>query len=131
LSLLYEASGQRLHLKRSLRFISGGPEYGSGSVDDRRNRKVDLQSVVASLIIYIVIIIMENYDNPLDMVQKNIGNRLYVRLRNRTEIEGVLVAYDEHLNMMIESVSIRKAEQTQQKKLMYLRGDTVLLLAKK
>jgi small nuclear ribonucleoprotein (snRNP)-like protein len=74
---------------------------------------------------------MENYDNPLDMVQKNIGNRLYVRLRNRTEIEGVLVAYDEHLNMMIESVSIRKAEQTQQKKLMYLRGDTVLLLAKK
>lgn len=74
---------------------------------------------------------MNSYDNPLDMVQKNIGNRLYIRLRNKTEIEGVLVGYDEHLNMMIESVSIKKSEQTQQKKLMYLRGDTVLLLARK
>jgi small nuclear ribonucleoprotein (snRNP)-like protein len=74
---------------------------------------------------------MESYSNPLEMIQKNIGNRLYVRLRNKTEIEGNLVAYDDHLNMMIEAASIRKHEQTQQKKLMYLRGDTVLLVAKR
>lgn len=65
------------------------------------------------------------------MVQKSIGSKLYVRLRNKTEIEGTLVGYDDHLNMMIESASIRKQDQTQLRKLMYLRGDTVLLLAKK
>ena len=75
---------------------------------------------------------MESYDNPLEMVQKNIGNKLYIRLRNKTEIEGVLVGYDEHLNMMIEAASIRKYQQTPQlRKLMYLRGDTVLLIGKK
>jgi small nuclear ribonucleoprotein (snRNP)-like protein len=72
---------------------------------------------------------MDSYDNPLEMVQNNIGNKLYIRLRNKTEIEGTLVAYDDHLNMMIEMASIRKQDQTQLRKLMYLRGDTVLLLA--
>ena len=65
------------------------------------------------------------------MMQKNIGNKLYVRLRNKTEIEGSLVGYDDHLNMMIESATIKKQGVNQQKKLMYLRGDTVLLVAKK
>jgi small nuclear ribonucleoprotein (snRNP)-like protein len=65
------------------------------------------------------------------MMQKNIGNKLYVRLRNKTEIEGSLVGYDDHLNMMIESATIRKQGVSQHKKLMYLRGDTVLLVAKK
>jgi small nuclear ribonucleoprotein len=74
---------------------------------------------------------MDNYENPLEMVQKNIGSRLYIRLRNKTEIDGTLVGYDDHLNMMIEQASIKKQEQTQQRKLMYLRGDTVLLIAKR
>lgn len=29
---------------------------------------------------------MNNYENPMEMVQKNIGNKLYIRLRNKTEI---------------------------------------------
>lgn len=74
---------------------------------------------------------MQSYENPLDMMQKSIGEKLYVRLRNKTEIEGSLVGYDEHLNMMIETATIKKAETTRVKKLMYLRGDTVLLVAKK
>jgi len=27
---------------------------------------------------------MDSYDKPFDMVQKNIGNKIYVRLRNRS-----------------------------------------------
>jgi small nuclear ribonucleoprotein (snRNP)-like protein len=74
---------------------------------------------------------MQSYENPLEMMQKSIGSKLYVRLRNKTEIEGSLVGYDDHLNMMIESATIRKQGVNQQKKLMYLRGDTVLLVAKR
>ncbi len=75
---------------------------------------------------------MDSYENPLEMVQKSIGSKLYIRLRNKTEIDGVLVGYDEHLNMMIEGASVRRHEQVPQlRKLMYLRGDGVLLIAKK
>jgi small nuclear ribonucleoprotein (snRNP)-like protein len=42
------------------------------------------------------------------MVRKSIGESLIVRLRNKTEIEGKLLAYDEHLNMMIENVVVRR-----------------------
>lgn len=66
------------------------------------------------------------------MVQKNIGNKLYVRLRNKIEIEGKLIGYDEHLNMMIEEANIKRdGGSSQFKNLMYLRGDTVLLLARR
>lgn len=74
---------------------------------------------------------MDSYDKPFDMVQKNIGNKIYVRLRNRSEIEGILIGYDEHLNMMLEHATIKKEDQKIMRNLMYLRGDTVLLLAKK
>lgn len=42
------------------------------------------------------------------MVQKSIGSKLYIRLRNKIEIEGKLIGYDEHLNMMIEDASIKR-----------------------
>lgn len=65
------------------------------------------------------------------MVRKSIGESLIVRLRNKTEVEGKLLAYDEHLNMMIENVVVRREGEAHPKALMYLRGDTVLLLARK
>jgi small nuclear ribonucleoprotein len=73
---------------------------------------------------------MDSYDKPFDMVQKNIGNKIYVRLRNRSEIEGILIGYDEHLNMMLENASIKKKDQKNMRNLMYLRDSTVLILAK-
>ena len=42
-----------------------------------------------------------------------------------------MVGYDDHLNMMMESATIKKQGVDQHKKLMYLRGDTVVLVAKK
>ena len=51
---------------------------------------------------------MDSFETPLEMVRKNIGNQLYVRLRNKTEVEGRLIGYDDHLNMMIDDVLIKK-----------------------
>ena len=73
---------------------------------------------------------MQSYDQPLDMVGKSIGERMVIRLRNKTQIDGKLVAYDEHLNLMIEAATIRKGDTTTSRNLMYLRGDTVLLMGK-
>lgn len=63
-------------------------------------------------------------------MRKKIGEQIYVRLRNQTSIEGKLVAYDEHLNMMIQNLKITKEKEVQEKNLMYLRGDTVMLVGR-
>lgn len=46
-------------------------------------------------------------------MKKKIGEPIYVRLRNQTSIQGKLVAYDEHLNMMIENLKITKGSEVQ------------------
>lgn len=75
---------------------------------------------------------MESYNSPLDMVQKSIGTGICVRTRHRTTVEGTLVGYDDHLNMMLENAQVTAKEgQIQLRRLMYLRGDTVILIAKK
>ena len=51
---------------------------------------------------------MSNYDIPLDFVKKSIGTRVVIRLRNKVHIRGELVAYDDHLNMMIKDASLKR-----------------------
>ena len=63
-------------------------------------------------------------------MKKKIGEQIYVRLRNQTSIQGKLVAYDEHLNMMLQNLKITKGAEVNEKNLMYLRGDTVMLVGK-
>jgi small nuclear ribonucleoprotein (snRNP)-like protein len=49
----------------------------------------------------------------LELLKKKIGEQIYVRLRNQTGVEGQLVAYDEHLNMMIQNSKISKGTDIQ------------------
>lgn len=74
---------------------------------------------------------MQNYESPLDLLRKNIGEGIYVRMRNKTEVEGKLIGYDEHLNMMIDEASVRKQDSKQMRNLLYLRGDTIVLVARR
>lgn len=74
---------------------------------------------------------MNNYDTPLDLLRHNIGQPISVRLRNTAELEGKLIGYDEHLNMMIDEATIRKDGGQQYRNLVYLRGDTIMVVGKK
>ena len=56
---------------------------------------------------------MNSYEEPLELMKKKIGEQIYVRLRNQTSIQGKLVAYDEHLNMMIQNLKINKGTDVQ------------------
>jgi len=51
---------------------------------------------------------MSNYEAPLDFVRKSIGEKVLIRLRNKVNIRGELVAYDDHLNMMIKDASLKR-----------------------
>ncbi len=41
-------------------------------------------------------------------MHKNVGEKVTVRLRNKMSISGKLVAFDEHLNLMIEEATMKK-----------------------
>ena len=56
---------------------------------------------------------MNSYEEPLELMKKKIGEQIYIRLRNQTSIQGKLVAYDEHLNMMIQNLKINKGTDVQ------------------
>lgn len=73
---------------------------------------------------------MSNYEAPLDFVRKSIGEKVLIRLRNKVNIRGELVAYDDHLNMMIKDASLKRESNTEEKHLIYLRGDMILLVGK-
>jgi small nuclear ribonucleoprotein (snRNP)-like protein len=56
-----------------------------------------------------------------------------VQFRNNTKIDGTLIAYDEHMNLMLKDIDLLKinSEKGEQKKLVYLRGDSVKLVGVK
>lgn len=42
---------------------------------------------------------------PLELVDKAIGSRIWVILRNGLEFKGTLVGFDDYVNMVLEDVS--------------------------
>lgn len=63
-------------------------------------------------------------------MHKNVGEKVTVRLRNKMSISGKLVAFDEHLNLMIEEATMKKEDKSYYKNLIYLRGDMIMLAGK-
>lgn len=42
---------------------------------------------------------------PLELVDKNIGSRIWVILRNGLEFKGTLIGFDDYVNMVLKDVS--------------------------
>ena len=64
---------------------------------------------------------------PLDSINQTKGKRVLVELKNGKKFEGKLVAFDIHLNIVLEDV----IEYDQEKKKypwIFLRGDMVMIL---
>lgn len=51
---------------------------------------------------------MNTYQEPLDLLKQSIGEQIYIRMRNGTELDAKLVAYDEHVNLMLQDVVISR-----------------------
>lgn len=47
---------------------------------------------------------MNTLDEPLDLLKYSISQQIYIKMRNNIELKGVLVSYDNHLNMIISKV---------------------------
>jgi U6 snRNA-associated Sm-like protein LSm3 len=71
---------------------------------------------------------------PFDLLALLLQEQVFVKLRHGRSMTGVLVAYDEHLNLMLNDAieSVRDADgtiDTNQLQIVYVRGDLVVAVA--
>ena len=66
---------------------------------------------------------------PLDVLDKAKGKRIITRLKNGSEITGVLQAFDLHLNIWLEDAQETKDDKTVRLGSVLLRGDTIVLVS--
>ena len=63
---------------------------------------------------------------PLDVLDRAKGKRIILRLKNGSEVTGVLQAFDLHLNIWLEDAEERKDEKVTKLGSALLRGDTII-----
>ncbi len=69
-------------------------------------------------------------DRPLYILNKSIGNRVIVELRNKREYRGVLVGYDPHMNLVLKTAEeIHDNEVMRKLELVIVRGDNVVYIS--
>lgn len=56
-------------------------------------------------------------ERPLDFLNERKGKKVLVKLKNNDEISGLLIAFDMHINILIE---------TKKNNIMFLRGDFII-----
>ncbi len=66
---------------------------------------------------------------PIDVLDRSKGKRVIVRLKNGTEITGVLQAFDLHLNIWLEEAEERREDTHIKLGSVLIRGDTILLVS--
>ena len=79
---------------------------------------------------------------PLDLIKLSIGERVYIKCRGGRELQGMLHAFDSHMNLVLEDVEETvttveidpetEEELTQSRKrtveMLFVRGDGVILV---
>ena len=73
-------------------------------------------------------------ERPLDLIRLSLDERITVKCRGERTLTGRLHAFDEHLNMVLGDVEERfvpsaAAEEVRSFAMLFVRGDTVILVA--
>ncbi|MCF6336292.1 MAG: hypothetical protein L3J12_11190 [Spirochaetales bacterium] len=69
-------------------------------------------------------------ERPLDLLNTSKGKEVLVRLKGDKEFVGTLLAFDIHINLVLDNV--KEMENGTQKKslgLTFLRGDTIIYIS--
>lgn len=66
---------------------------------------------------------------PVDVLEKAKGKRVIIRLKNGSEITGVLQAFDLHLNIWLEEAEEKKNDMQTKLGSLLVRGDTIVLIS--
>ncbi len=66
---------------------------------------------------------------PLDALGNLSGNQVLVRLKNGTEVNGILRAFDIHINLVLDNAEMKDGDVTRKFKTLFLRGDMILFVS--
>ena len=73
-------------------------------------------------------------NEPMDLLQISLGAPILVKLRHGRQLTGKLVAYDEHLNLMLSDARETVKENSvtvavKELQIVYVRGDLVIMVS--
>lgn len=69
-------------------------------------------------------------ERPLDMLNRSKGKEILLQLKNDKQIAGTLVAFDIHINLVLDNA--KELENNQIKRsigLIFVRGDTIIYIS--
>ncbi len=70
-----------------------------------------------------------NNSRPIDVLEKARGKKVIVRLKNGSDITGMLQAFDLHLNIWLENTEETKNGSVTKLGSAIVRGDTIVLIS--
>jgi len=70
-----------------------------------------------------------NNTRPIDVLEKARGKKVIVRLKNDSDITGMLQAFDLHLNIWLENTEETKNGNVTKLGSAIVRGDTIVLIS--
>jgi len=73
---------------------------------------------------------MENMPRPLDALNRARGKRVIVELKNNRQYVGTLIAFDIHINTVLENAEeIVDGETKRKLGTVFIRGDTITIVS--
>jgi small nuclear ribonucleoprotein len=69
-------------------------------------------------------------ERPLDLLNNSKGKEVLVRLKGDKEFVGTLLAFDIHINLVLDNVKeMENGSQSKSLGLTFLRGDTIIYIS--
>ena len=69
-------------------------------------------------------------ERPLDMLNHSKGKEILVQLKNEKQIVGTLVAFDIHINIVLDNAKeLQNNELKRSVGLTFVRGDTIIYIS--
>lgn len=73
---------------------------------------------------------MHGFERPLDLLNKAKGKEVLVQLKNDKQFVGKLLAFDIHINVVLESTKeVVDGEVKKNLGLTFIRGDTIIFIS--
>jgi len=69
-------------------------------------------------------------ERPLDLLNNSKGKEILVHLKNDKQLVGVLLAFDIHVNVVLDNAKeMKNGEVSRSIGLTFLRGDTIIFIS--
>ena len=73
---------------------------------------------------------VNGFERPLDLLNTSKGKEVLVRLKGDKEFVGTLLAFDIHINLVLDNVKEMQSNEIKRNLgLTFLRGDTIIFIS--